>query len=107
MDRPEFPSDISREQFELVRPMLEAARRKTRPRKHDLYDVFCAVLYFLDSGSAWRSMPPVFPPWRTVHEYFTQWTMAREDQRSLLERALEQIGRPAAIEQLHKRMGEQ
>jgi transposase len=105
MSRPELPSDISREDFEKVRPMLEAARRKTRPRKHDLYDVFCAVLYFLDSGAAWRSLPRDFPPWRTVHEYFTQWTLARGEQRNLLERALEQVDRPAAIAQLRKRMG--
>ena len=86
--------------------MLEAARRKTRPRKHDLYDVFCAVLYFLDSGVAWRSLPPVFPPWRTVHEYFTQWTLARGDESGLLERALEQAGKTDMIEPLHKRMGQ-
>ena len=86
--------------------MLEAARRKTRPRKHDLYDVFCAVLYFLDSGVAWRSLPPVFPPWRTVHEYFTQWTLTRGDEPKLLERALEQAGKPAMIAQLHKRVGQ-
>jgi transposase len=106
MQRPKFPSDVSREQFELVRPMLEAARRKTRPRKHDLYDVFCAVLYFLASGSAWRSLPPGFPPWRTVHEYFTQWTLTRGAQPSLLGRALEQLGKPEAVEQMRKRIGE-
>lgn len=102
MARPEFPSDITRAQFESIRDMLEAARRKTRPRKHDLYDVFCAVLYFLDSGAAWRSMPPEFPPWCTVHEYFTQWTMLREGDRTLLERALEQVGRTKEIDRLHR-----
>ena len=102
----EFPSDINRQQFEQVRELLEAARRKTRPRKHDLYDVFCAVLYFLDTGVAWRNMPPVFPPWRTVHEYFTQWTMQRDEHGMLLECALEKIGRPKAIDQLNKRLGQ-
>lgn len=106
MPRPEYPSDLSREQFEQVRPTLEAARRKTRPRKHDLYDVFCAVLYFLDSGVAWRSLPPEFPPWRTVHEYFTQWTLRRGEESSLLERALEQIDRPETLEKMRKRVGE-
>ena len=106
MARPEFPSDIPREQFETVRNMLEAARRKTRPRKHDLYDVFCAVLYFLQTGNAWRSMPPEFPPWRTVHEYFTQWTMLREEGRTLLERALEQLGRSREIERLRHLTGD-
>ena len=53
--------------------------------------MFCAVLYFLHTGSAWRSMPPEFPPWRTVHEYFTQWTMLRDGDRTLLEQALEPV----------------
>ncbi len=100
MDRPAFPSDIPREQFEAVRAMLEAARRKTRPRKHDLYDVFCAVLYFLHTGTTWRAMPPGFPPWRTVHEYFTQWTMQRENGQSLLESVLEKAGRQPELTQL-------
>lgn len=102
MARPEFPSDISHEQFEQVREMLEAARRKTRPRKHDLYDVYNAVLYFLHTGSAWRSMPPEFPPWRTVHEYFTQWTMLREGDRTLLEQTLDKLGRTQELERLRK-----
>jgi transposase len=102
MDRPAFPSDISREQFEPVRGMLEAARRKTRPRKHDLYDVFCAVLYFLHTGATWRSMPAGFPPWRTVHEYFTQWTMLRDGDRTLLESVLEKSGRDMELAQLRR-----
>ena len=100
MARPEFPSDIAREQFELVRDTLEAARRKTRPRKHDLYDVYCAVLWFLHTGAAWRSLPREFPPWRTVHEYFTQWTMQRENGQSLLESVLEKSGREIELARL-------
>jgi transposase len=102
MGRAEFATDISREQFEEVRGMLEAARRKTRPRKHDLYDVFCAVLYFLDSGTAWRSLPPAYPPWRTVHEYYTQWTAAPSGEKPLLELALEKIGRTALVDRLRE-----
>jgi len=104
MARSEFPSDIPREQFERVRGMLEAARRKTRPRKHDLYDVYCAVLYFLHTGAAWRSLPREFPPWRTVHEYFTQWTMQRENGQSLLESVLEKAERQAELAQLRSLM---
>ena len=102
MDRPAYPSDIPREQFESIRGMLEAARRKTRPRKHDLYDVFCAVLYFLQTGTTWRSLPPGFPPWRTVHEYFTQWNMLRECQLTLLEKVLMQLGREQELSHLQK-----
>ena len=100
MGRAEFASDVPRDQFEQVRPMLEAARRRTRPRKHDLYDVFCAVMYFISSGVPWRSLPREFPPWRTVHEYFTQWTTTRGGQTTLLEQALRELGRDKEIEKL-------
>jgi hypothetical protein len=42
--RKKYPSDISREQFEQIRELLESARKKTRPRQVDLYDVFCAAV---------------------------------------------------------------
>lgn len=102
MDRPEYPSDIPREQFDRIRGALEAARRKTRPRKHDLYDVFCAVLYFLHTGITWRKLPPGFPPWRTVHEYFTQWNMLHEGDQTLLENVLHRIGREPELLRLHQ-----
>ena len=35
-----YPSDISREQFARILPTLESARRRTKPRIVDLYDVF-------------------------------------------------------------------
>ena len=46
-----YPSDISRGQFELIRAELEQAKHKTKPRKYDLYDIFCAVLYVLRDES--------------------------------------------------------
>ena len=61
-----YPSDISREQFARILPMLESARRRTKPRTVDLYDVFCGVLYLLKSGCQWRMLPADFPDWRTA-----------------------------------------
>lgn len=43
--RKAYPSDISRKQFEHILPILESARKKTKPRTVDLYDVFCGLLY--------------------------------------------------------------
>ncbi|MDR2609045.1 MAG: IS5/IS1182 family transposase, partial [Rickettsiales bacterium] len=42
-----YPGDVSREQFEKIRPILESSKQKTKPRKLDLYDVFCGALYVL------------------------------------------------------------
>lgn len=49
-----YSSDISREQFELIRTDLEGIRKRTKPRKVDLYDIFCALLYTLKNGCVWR-----------------------------------------------------
>ena len=38
-----YPSDLTREQFEKIRELLESSMHKTKPRKHDLYDIFNAV----------------------------------------------------------------
>ena len=84
-----YPSDISREQFELIRPLLENARKKTKPRTVDLFEVFCAILYVLKTGSQWRMIPHDFPKWRTVYSYFQLWSkVPRDGEPSLLEVAL-------------------
>ena len=89
--RAKYPSDISPEKFEHIRPLLESARKATRPRRVDLYEVFCAVLYLLRTGCQWRALPSNFPKWRTVHSYFVIWSQAREG-ASLLEQALKKSG---------------
>ncbi|WP_183043515.1 IS5 family transposase [Alicycliphilus denitrificans] len=91
--RAKYPSDISHEQFEPIRALLESARKSTRPRSVDLYEVFCAVLYLLRTGCQWRALPNDFPKWRTVHAYFAIWSEPRQD-GSLLEQALKknQVG---------------
>ena len=91
MNRKTYPSDISREQFAPLLPLLESARKRTAPRKVDLYDVFCAILYLLRNGCAWRALPGDFPKWRTVHSYFQRWSEPRESGISLLEEALKKI----------------
>ncbi len=88
-----YSSDLTSEQFERIRPLLESARKRTKPRKVDLYEVFNAVLYLLKTGCQWRMLPKEYPKWRTVHEYFTIWrTTESESGKSLLEQVLKKIG---------------
>ena len=90
--RKSYPSDISREQFERIRPLLESVRKRTKPRTVDLYEVFNAVLYLLKSGCQWRMLPEGFPNWVTVYAYFAKWSAPSPDGTSALERALKKIG---------------
>ena len=96
MDRKVYPSDITREQFAPLKPMLEGAKHRTAPRKVDLYDIFCAILYLLKQGCTWRALPGDLPRWTTVRYYFDQWSAAGEDGTSLLEQALKKSGEASA-----------
>ena len=87
-----YSSDISREQFARILPCLESARRRTKPRTVDLYDVFCGVLYLLKSGCQWRMLPADFPDWRTCYKYFRQWSERPDPAKySILEQVLEPV----------------
>lgn len=84
-------SEPSQNDFERVRPLLEGARKTTRPKIHDTYDVFCAVLFILKTDSTWRTLPDCYPPWRSVHHHFTVWT-ASAGSVTVLEEALVVLG---------------
>lgn len=88
-----YPSEISREQFEHIRDLLESVRKKTRPSTIDLYDIFCGVLYVLKSGCQWRMLPNDYPKWRTVYEYYRKWGEVKEEEStSCLEQVLKKNG---------------
>lgn len=86
-----YPSDITREQFEMIREELESAKKKTRPRKVDLYDVFCAVMYIVKGGIQWRMLPSDFPDWKLVYYYFTVWSKKDENGINILDKVLKKI----------------
>ncbi|WP_244149914.1 IS5 family transposase, partial [Xenorhabdus thuongxuanensis] len=87
--RKTYPSDISREAFQKIEPLLLSSRKRTRPRKVDVYEVFCALLYILKSGCQWDMLPSDFPSKSTVYYYFKLWKeKPSETEPSLLEHAL-------------------
>jgi transposase len=89
-----YPSDITRDQFEIIRSILEYSRKRTRPRVIDLYDIFCGILYLLKSGCQWRMLPKEYPKWRTCHYYFTIWSEKKnENSSSTLDKVLKKISR--------------
>jgi transposase len=93
--RKQYPSDVSREEFKNIHSLILNIRKTTRPRTHDLYDVFCAVLYVLKTGCQWKALPHDFPNHKTVHKYFMQWSeekkINKKKQPSVLEQVLKKI----------------
>ena len=87
-----YQSDITREQFEIIRRELENAKTTTKPRSIDLYSVFCAILYLLKSGCQWRMIPSDYPKTGIVRYYYDVWSKKREGGTSVLESVLIKIG---------------
>ena len=82
--RKQYTSDITREQYELIRPLLESVTY----HELDLYDHFCAALYILTTGAQWENLPGDFPNYNTVYGYFHRWTAPGEDGVSILVKCL-------------------
>jgi transposase len=89
--RQAYPSDITREQFEVIRFILESARKATCPRKVDLYEIFCAMLYVVKEGCTWRGLPHDFPKWKRVYDYFQIWGEINESGKSYFEQAMHEL----------------
>jgi len=54
-----YKSDITREQFELIRLELEGVRKKTKPGEIDLHSVFYAILYLVKAGYSGACCPAI------------------------------------------------
>jgi len=89
--RQAYPSDITREQFAFIKHMFETFRKRTCPRKYDLYDIFCAILYIAKEGVTWRALPHDYPKWRIVYKYFQMWGEGSETSESLFEKAMRKL----------------
>ena len=94
-----YASDMTRDEWSIIEPLLPPARRLGRPRRVDLQEVLNAILYVLATGCQWRALPKDFPPRSTVQGYFYSW---RDDGTwhlavaKLVVRARHALGRKAA-----------
>lgn len=69
----DYPSNLTRDQYELLSDLLPAAKPGGRPRSVDMWEILNAILYLLVEGVRWRALPGDFPPWPTVYTYFRNW----------------------------------
>jgi putative transposase len=81
MERSSYPSDLTDEQWELVRRMIPPAEPGGRRRSVDMREVLNGILYLVRSGCAWRALPHEFPPWGTVHYYYRRFRLDGSWQR--------------------------
>ena len=66
-----YHTDLTDEQWELVRPLVQAktGRKPTVCRRR----ILNAILYLNRTGCQWRHLPNDLPHWSTVHSCFWRW----------------------------------
>lgn len=86
-------------EWEILEPLLPAAKPGGRPRTAPLREVLNGIFYILRGGCAWRMMPHDLPKWPTVYDYFRTWRIAGAWQRindALREQLRVKLGRNAS-----------
>jgi putative transposase len=70
-----YPTDLSDDEWEILKPLIPEAKPGGRPRAHQPRELLNAIFYVLRGGCAWRLLPHDFLPWQTAYHYFRAWRM--------------------------------
>jgi putative transposase len=68
-----YPSDLTDDQWEIIKRLVPPDRSGGRPRQVDIRRVVNAILYINRAGCQWRMLPRDFPNWKLVSYYFYKW----------------------------------
>ncbi len=71
--RRSYSTDLSDEEWEILKPHVPEATPGGRPRAHRTREILDAIFYVVRGGCAWRLLPHDFPPWQTAYHYFRAW----------------------------------
>ena len=69
-----YPSDVTDEEWALIKPQIAPAKRGGRKREVDEREIANAIMYVLSTGCQWRALPKDFPPKSTVWHYLDLWS---------------------------------
>jgi len=69
-----YPSDLTDEEWALVKPLISPARRGGNRRHVNTREVVNGLMYVLSTGCQWRAIPKDLPPRSTVYDYFDLWS---------------------------------
>lgn len=77
-ERKPYPSDLSDDRWELIRPVLTAWKGahpsvSGHQGRYDLREIVNAILYQARTGCQWRYLPHDLPPHSAVYYYFAAW----------------------------------
>lgn len=102
MNREDYPSDVSDDEWAFMAPYLTLMREDAPQRDHSLREVFNSLRYIVRTGMQWRMMPNDLPPWHTVYQQTQRWIKAGvfeamvQDLRTLMREIDDRAQQPTA-----------
>lgn len=70
-----YTSDLTDQQWALIKPLLPPARTGGDKRTSDMRQVVDGMFYVLKNGVQWRDLPGDFiPSWEAVYAFFRRWS---------------------------------
>ena len=73
MKRLPYPSDLTDDEWELLKPLIPIHNGLGHPRTVNIREIVNAIYYWADNGIKWRAMPHDLPSWSTVYDYYRRW----------------------------------
>jgi putative transposase len=71
--RQPYPTDLNDGEWQILAPLIPAAKAGGRPEEYPKREIVNAILYILRTGGAWRCVPHDLPPWGIVYHSFWRW----------------------------------
>ena len=71
--RKAYATDLTDQQWAIIKPLIPPAKPGGRPREVDLREVMNSILHQNRTGCQWDLLPHDLLPKSTVYEYFGQW----------------------------------
>jgi transposase len=68
-----YTTDLTDEEWQVLKPLLPPDKSGGRPRKYPLREVLNGIQYILRGGCAWRLMPHDLPQWQTAYQTWRAW----------------------------------
>jgi transposase len=68
-----YPTDLTDDEWQILKPLLPPEKSGGRPRKYPLREVLNGIQYVLRGGCAWRLMPHDLPHWQTAYQTWRAW----------------------------------
>ena len=90
MSRKSYPTDLCDAEWEILAPLIPAAKPGGHPRTTEMREVCNAIYYHLKTGCQWDMLPRNFPPSSTVYSYYRKVWLSKD---LLYKRSLRLMGK--------------